>query len=98
MRLPVGCPLLVLAALVLLAAITLAPEAEAKGKKASCKGGKVAIRAGKRTTCAPFAKVFPKPREVDLRLSYLQQALKLDPAKLAGRKGKRIPHAGRRLR
>jgi hypothetical protein len=78
----------------------LAPTAAAKGRKVSCKGTKVAIKVGKRTTCQPFAKVFPKPRDVDLRLTYLQQALRLDPAKLAGGKKKRrgIGAAERRIR
>src|SRR5262245_28594736 len=49
--------------------------------KRSCKGGKVAVKAGRRNTCVPFAKVFPKPKAVDLRLAYLKQALKLDPSK-----------------
>ncbi len=61
-----------------------------KGKQAACKGGKVAVKVGRKTTCQPFAKVFPKPKAIDLRLAYLRQALKLDPAKLVkGKKRKR---------
>jgi hypothetical protein len=100
MRLPIGRLLLVLSALVLVVMAALAPAAAAKGGRVSCKGSKVAVKVGKRTTCQPFAKVFPKPRDVDLRLSYLQQALRLDPAKLAGgkKKRKRIGPAERRIR
>jgi len=100
MRLPIGCRPLVLAALALTATFALAPTAAAKGKKASCKGTKIAVKVGKRTTCRPFAKVFPQPRDLDLRLSYLKQALQLDPAKLAGgkKKRKRIRPPEKRLR
>ncbi len=66
-------------------------SAPAKSAKAACGGTKVAVKIGKRKTCQPFSRVFPKPRDVDLRLSYLRLALKLDPAKLApAKKGKRI--------
>ena len=86
-----GCRLLVLAALVLVVATALAPGAAAKGKKASCKGTKVAVKAGKKTTCLPFAKVFPPPKELDTRLVHLQQVLKFDPASaVTGKKRKRV--------
>jgi hypothetical protein len=86
-----GCRLLVLTALVLVVGTALAPAASAKGKKASCKGTKVAVKVGKRTTCAPFAKVFPQPQAIDTRLSYLQQVLKFDPASaVTGKKRKRV--------
>jgi hypothetical protein len=100
MRLPSGCRSLVLAALVLTAALALAPTASAKGKGVSCNGTKVAVKVGKKTTCRPFAKVFPQPRDLDLRLSYLKQSLEIDPAKLAGgkKKKKRIRPPERRLR
>jgi hypothetical protein len=46
---------------------------------------------GKRTTCRPFAKLFPKPSGGDLRLSYLRQTLKFDAAKLVkGKNRKRV--------
>jgi hypothetical protein len=100
MRLPIGRRLLVLSALVLVVSTALAPSAAAKGKRTSCKGTQVAVKAGKRTTCRPFAKVFPQPRDLDLRLSYLRQTLEIDPAKLAGgkKKKKRIRPPERRLR
>jgi hypothetical protein len=86
-----GCRLLVLAALVLVVGTAVAPGAVAKGKEASCKGTKVAVKAGKRTTCLPFAKVFPQPQAIDTRLSYLQQVLKFDPARaVTGKKRKRV--------
>ena len=60
------------------------------GNAVSCKGAKVPVTVGKRTTCRPLAKAIPKPKQVDLRLAYLQQTLKFDPAKaVRGRKGKR---------
>jgi hypothetical protein len=101
MRPPIGRRLLVLSTLVLVVLAAPASPAAAKGKKASCKGGKVAVKVGKGTSCRPFARVFPKPRDLDLRLSYLKQALRLDPAKLAGgrrAKKKRIRPPERRLR
>ena len=86
-----GCRLLVLAALVLVVATALAPGAAAKGKKPSCKGTKVAVKAGKKKTCLPFAKVFPPPQELDTRLVHLQQVLKFDPASaVTGKKRKRV--------
>jgi hypothetical protein len=76
-------------ALVLVVAV-LAPAAAAKGKKVACKGAKVAVTVGKKTTCQPFAQVFPKPEAIDPRLAHLQQALKFDPAKAVhGKKRKR---------
>jgi hypothetical protein len=60
-----------------------------------CKGGKVPVTIGKKTTCNPLAKAIPKPKAIDLRLAHLQEALKLDPAKsLKGRKAKK---AGKKL-
>jgi hypothetical protein len=71
-------------------ATVLAPDAEAKGKKVACKGGRVVVKIGKKATCKPFAKVFPNPKAIDLRLAYLRQALRFDPAKaLKGKKRKR---------
>ncbi len=91
MRFPKGCRLPVLAALVLVAATVLAPGAAAKGKKAACKGTKVAVKAGKKTTCQPFAKVFPSPKSIDTRLAYIQQTVKFDPASaVTGKKRKRV--------
>jgi hypothetical protein len=91
MGVPTGCRSLVLAALVLTAAVALAPDAEANGKKASCRGTKVAVKAGTRTTCVPFAKVFPQPKEIDTRLAFIQQVVKFDPASAAnGKKRKRV--------
>ena len=87
---PTGCRLLMPAALLLVAMTALAPPAAAKGKKVTCNGSKIAVTIGKKTTCQPFAKQFPKPKAIDLRLSYLQQALKFDTAKTAdGKKRKR---------
>ena len=58
--------------------------------KAACKGTKVAVNVGKKRSCQPFARVFPKPKATDLRLAYLRQALKFDPAKaVKGKKRKR---------
>lgn len=44
------------------------------------------VTVGKKTTCEPLAKALPKPRTIDLRLAHLQEALKLDPAKMVGGK------------
>jgi hypothetical protein len=39
----------------------------------------------------PFAKVFPSPKAIDTRLSYIQQVLKFDPASaVRGKKRKRV--------
>ena len=53
----------------------------AKRKTPSCKGSKVPVTVGKKRTCQPLAKVFPKPKAIDIRLAYLEQALRFDPAK-----------------
>jgi hypothetical protein len=58
------------------------PAAKAAQKK--CTGGRVPVTVGKKTTCKPLAKALPKPRKIDLRLAHLQEALKLDPAKMVG--------------
>ncbi len=47
----------------------------AQSKKAACKGSALAVKIGKRRTCQPFARLFPKPRTGDIRLAYLKQAL-----------------------
>lgn len=66
------------------------PEIAKRGGGA-CKGNKVAVKVGGRKVCRPFGQVFPRPRAIDLRLAYLRQALRVDPAKLAsGKKGKRV--------
>jgi hypothetical protein len=62
----------------------------AKRKALSCRGAKVPVIVGKRKTCRPIAKVLPKPKAVDLRLAYLRQVLRFDPAKAA--------HGGKRKR
>jgi hypothetical protein len=68
----------------------LAPAEDADGKKVRCKGTKVAVKVGRKTTCRPFAKLFPKPKDVDLRLAHLRQVLSFDPAKaVRGMKRKR---------
>jgi len=73
--------------------LAAAPGASAKGKKA-CKGSKVAVKVGKKTTCAPFARLFPPPKAIDTRLSEIKQALKFDPASAAkGKKRKQIKKA-----
>ncbi len=65
-------------------------DAEAKGRAVSCKGTKVAVTVGKKRSCQPFAKLFPRPQGTDIRLAYLQQALKFDPATaLRGKKRRR---------
>jgi hypothetical protein len=57
-----------------------------KAAKKKCAGVKVPVTVGKKTTCVPLAKALPKPRRIDLRLAHLQEALKLDPAKMVGGK------------
>ena len=89
---PIGCRLLVLAALVLVVLIAPAPDAIAKGKRLNCKGTKVAVKIGKKKSCQPFAKLFPKPKAGDIRLAYLEQALRFDPAK--GTRGKKRTRGG----
>ena len=62
----------------------------AKASAGTCKGGKVPVTVGKKTTCKPLAKAIPKPKAIDPRLAYLQQVLKFDPAKaVQGKKRKR---------
>jgi hypothetical protein len=83
----------------ILSILLAAPAAPAKrpdhdssvhASAARCGGSKVPVRVGRKTTCRPLAKVFPKPAAVDLRLAYLRQALKFDPAKaVRGKKRKR---------
>jgi hypothetical protein len=64
--------------------------AATKGKKVTCKGKKVPVTVGKKTSCLPFAKVFPKPKPVDPLLAQVQEALKFDVSKSGGRKAKRF--------
>jgi hypothetical protein len=88
MKLSTGGCLLVLTAF-LLPMTDSVSTAAGKGKKVACKGAKVPVTVGKRTTCKPLAKAFPKPKAIDLRLAYLKQALKLDVSKLHARKARR---------
>jgi hypothetical protein len=70
--------------------VPAAAAAWAYGSKANCKGAMVPVTVGKKTTCKPLAKAIPLPKATDLRLAYLQQALKTDPAKaVSGKKRKR---------
>lgn len=78
---------LVLSAFVLSLLLAL-PAADATGavratdatKAKGCGGGKVAVTVGKRRTCKSLGKAFPRPKAVDLRISYLAEALGLRPA------------------
>jgi len=75
--------------LVLAAGVTslaMAASASAAAQPPKCKGGKVPVTVGKKTTCKPLAKALPEPRKIDPRLAHLQEALKLDPAKMVGGK------------
>jgi hypothetical protein len=73
-----------------LALLIAGPITGAAGKKVHCKGAKVPVTVGKRTTCKPIGKVLPKPRKVDPRLAHLREALKFDPAKTVhGKRRKR---------
>ncbi len=66
------------------------PVTGAAGKKVHCKGAKVPVTVGKKTTCEPLAKAIPKPKAIDLRLAHLQEVLKFDPARAVhGKKRKR---------
>ena len=70
--------------------ISEASAAWAHGSKANCTGTKVPVTVGKKTTCRPLAKAIPPPKAIDLRLAYLQQTLKFDPAKaVSGKKRRR---------
>ena len=88
MKVAIVCRLLMVLALLALLVAGPVTGTVAKGK-ATCKGGKVPVTVGKRTTCQPVAKAFPKPQSVDLRLAYLQKALTFDVAKAHTRKAKR---------
>jgi hypothetical protein len=82
-----------LLALSALAALLVAGPVEGaagKTRKVKCKAGQVTVKVGKRKTCRPFAKVFPQPKDVDMRLAYLRSVLKFDPAKkVRGKKRRR---------
>lgn len=65
-----------------------------RAKAKACKGGKVAVTIGKRRGCQPLSKAFPKPKAVDLRISYVTQALALRPARgAAGRAQRKLARA-----
>ena len=97
--------LIAIVSIVLLALPCALASAATQSGKAACRGTKVSVKVGEKKTCQPFARVFPKPGDVDLRLSYLRQVLRLDPAKLAPAKKRKRIHslqsgfgaAGRRL-
>lgn len=68
--------------------------AQVSGKAKACKGGTVAVTVGKRRTCKPLGKAFPKPKAVDLRVFYLGRALGLNPASgAAGRAQRKLLRA-----
>jgi hypothetical protein len=90
MSLSMGCRLLVVSALLVLLLDGPLPDATGKSRKVHCRGTKVPVKVGKKTTCRPIGKVLPKPRKVDPRLAHLREALKFDPAKTVhGKKRKR---------
>src|SRR4030095_9396959 len=61
------------------------PGAEAAKAKA-CKGSKVPVTIGTKTTCKPLANGVPEPKRIDLRLAHLREVLKFDPAKMVSAK------------
>ena len=90
MRFAVVCRLLAVSALFALLISSPGSRAAGTGGKVTCKGGKVPVTVGRKTTCKPLATAIPKPEAVNLRLAYLQQVLKADPAKgLSAKKRKR---------
>jgi hypothetical protein len=72
------------------------PDAAGKGTKVHCKGTKVPVTVGKRTTCRPLAQAIPKPKAITPMLAHLQEALTFDVSKAGGRKAKRFrsPQSG----
>ncbi|HEY6551341.1 MAG TPA: hypothetical protein VIY71_09110 [Solirubrobacterales bacterium] len=85
-----GCRLLLPATLLLVAMTIFALAAAAKGQKVTCKGNKVPVTVGGKTTCKPLAKAIPKPKAIDIRLAYLQESLKRGAPKSGGKKKKRF--------
>lgn len=84
---------------ILLGLLGVAPAADAidfesagaSAKAKRCKAPKVPVTVGKRTTCESLAEAFPKPKAVDVRLFYLQRALKFEPRRaVGGKKRKRV--------
>jgi hypothetical protein len=74
----------------LFALLLAGPVSGAEAKPVHCKGNRVPVTVGKRTTCKPLAKAIPKPKAVDLRIAHLREVLRLDPAKsVHGKKRKR---------
>lgn len=78
--------LLAVSALIALLIAVPITGAAGKDRKVTCKGSKVPVTVGKKTTCKPLETAIPTPKAVDLRLANLQQVLKFDPARHTGGK------------
>lgn len=90
MKLAIVSRLLAVSALLLLLIAGPVSGVAGKGRTVHCKGGKVPVTVGKKTTCQPLAKAIPKPKAIDLRLAHLEDVLKFDPARAVhGKKRKR---------
>jgi hypothetical protein len=68
------------------------PQAAAKkkAKKKKCKKRQVKVKVGKRVSCRPLKKAFPRPKKGDPRKLVTKVALK-DWSKFRTRRGKRLP-------
>jgi hypothetical protein len=87
---------LVVSALFMLLIVGPLPDAAGKGRTVHCKGTKVPVTVGKRTTCRPLAQAIPNPKAITPMLAHLQEALTFDVSKGGGRKAKRFrsPQSG----
>ena len=90
-----------LAAVIVLAALAAGGTTLASGaarKPVKCKSGQVKVQIGKKKfKCMSFKKVFPAPKAIDIRVAHLQEALRFDPYKRRGKKGKRVRARPRRV-
>lgn len=67
----------------------LAASAPATAKPVKCKGSKIPVTVGKRTTCVPIGKALPKPKQGDPRVADLQESLPFARFGAAGKRAER---------
>jgi len=75
-----------------------ADSAQKRKKPKKCKRGKIKVKVGKRTTCRPFKKAFPKPKAGDPARLFTKAVLADDWSRLRSRRGKRLPSLPKLIR
>ena len=69
-----------------------------KAKKNKCKRGKVRVKVGRRVSCRPLKRAFPRPKKGDPRKLFTNFVYGKDWSKYRTRRGKRLPSLPKLIR